>query len=320
MITLLPNITSKNWQLSTAGPGIISEGLQDIRQCLDTILRTTRGSLPLLPEFGSDIYKFIDTPRTTAIPNIIKAIIEGVVWEPRVKLVSIKHTEDVSNVKFFITYQLVDQELIDTLTLFLNGGFLTSDQVNAGFFILEGYFPPNASGRNYTISLVGDGVSVLPAIPIKGFSTIPEMYSWVVANWSQFGKWVLLPTKIVLYMPGDMFSTASLIIGISGTFSFTALFPDLDPGQHYDMLFMPDGVSPSDLFPDNINSIESALVFVRNYWGMYGTWNVEVVTVSASGDLGIDFGSDFSTGGGSQYSLTLITDSVNAALLQINAV
>ena len=70
MATTLADIRATNWQLSKQNIGQVVSGIEDIRQCVGIILTTTKGSCPLSPLFGSDIWKFIDTPVNTAVANI----------------------------------------------------------------------------------------------------------------------------------------------------------------------------------------------------------------------------------------------------------
>ncbi|MDF0764122.1 baseplate protein, partial [Escherichia coli] len=47
--------TSVFWQPALQAPGEIVRGLDDIRQAIQSILRTPRGSDPHRPEFGSNL-------------------------------------------------------------------------------------------------------------------------------------------------------------------------------------------------------------------------------------------------------------------------
>lgn len=91
----ISDIQTTEWQISTQGVGLIVQGTEDVRQCINTILLTRKGSDPLRPEFGCDIYQYIDKPVNRSIPQMIKSILEAIaMWEPRVKVISIKHEFD----------------------------------------------------------------------------------------------------------------------------------------------------------------------------------------------------------------------------------
>ena len=76
MATTLADIKATNWQLSDVMIGQVVEGINDIRQCIGIILTTTKGSDPMRPLFGSDIWRFVDSPINTAVANISAEIID----------------------------------------------------------------------------------------------------------------------------------------------------------------------------------------------------------------------------------------------------
>lgn len=309
MRTVLADIKSKNWQISTAGFGVIAEGLEDIRQCIDLILRTAKGSESFRPEFGSDIFQYIDSPITEAIPNIKRAILEAVdIWEKRVKVKKIEHAYEDDNLTFRITYQLIDQDFIDSLTLSLDGGFLSTADGNAGL-ILQAFYPPNPYGRQYTIDLIVDGASVTPPAPGSGFNSINGMFSWITNNWSYLGTWVQLVDRFVLYLKPDAATSASVAISLLTTqVRFDALLPNLPPGNYFGVDFKPNGLVPPVPYPGNIDNREQLLLWVRNNWGNYGTWEILPGTKDMHGDFSaLDFSSDFFIGSQGYYLILTST-------------
>jgi phage baseplate assembly protein W len=94
----LADIRSADWSLALdpqglpgSGIGNIVQGLADVNQCIQIILTTPKGSDPLRPTFGADVWRYIDAPINTAIPAIVREVTEAILrWEPRVTLVSIK--------------------------------------------------------------------------------------------------------------------------------------------------------------------------------------------------------------------------------------
>lgn len=58
---IAPNDT-RNWQVSMDDPAAIVEGVDDIVQSINIILTTIPGSDPLRPEFGSNVYQYLDKP------------------------------------------------------------------------------------------------------------------------------------------------------------------------------------------------------------------------------------------------------------------
>ncbi|MEW5885468.1 MAG: GPW/gp25 family protein [Pseudomonadota bacterium] len=78
-----------HWQVALGGDGYAT-GLDDLRQAIATILRTPRGSVPLRPEFGSDVARYLDHPINRARPHLVRETVEAIRrWEPRVSVVRV---------------------------------------------------------------------------------------------------------------------------------------------------------------------------------------------------------------------------------------
>lgn len=93
----LADIISVDWSLALDTPGVpgsglgnVVQGLADVNQCITIILTTPKGSDPLRPTFGADVWRYIDAPIGTAIPAIVREVTEAILrWEPRVTVVSV---------------------------------------------------------------------------------------------------------------------------------------------------------------------------------------------------------------------------------------
>ncbi|MFN3437785.1 MAG: GPW/gp25 family protein [Acidovorax sp.] len=84
-------ITASDWQLAIGQPGKALTGLADIAQCFRVILTTPKGSDPLRPDFGSDVWQYVDWPIAQALPHLVRECWDAItLWEPRVTLESIK--------------------------------------------------------------------------------------------------------------------------------------------------------------------------------------------------------------------------------------
>lgn len=120
-------ITLQDWQLSTAGPGQVSQGLDDIGQSIILAVTTEKGSDPMRPLFGSDVSKYLDLPLPTAAANITRAIVDAVnLWEPRVVLTSVSHTFGGQNrIDFRIGWELPGVSISGEVDVSF-GDFLTS--------------------------------------------------------------------------------------------------------------------------------------------------------------------------------------------------
>lgn len=94
----LQDVRSQNWQLSTSQTGEIVQGLADIMQCVDVILSTQKGSDPFRPNFGVDVFSFIDEPINAAVPILVREITEQIeLWEQRIRLTELRHEVRESN-------------------------------------------------------------------------------------------------------------------------------------------------------------------------------------------------------------------------------
>lgn len=78
------HISSVDWSSKLGAFGEIVEAYDDIRQCIDIILLTVKGSVPHRLDFGTDIYKYIDLPAKSTIPHLIYEATKAIEkWEPR---------------------------------------------------------------------------------------------------------------------------------------------------------------------------------------------------------------------------------------------
>jgi hypothetical protein len=112
MTKLLSQINSVDWQPKKGAIGEIVEGIDDIKQCIENILQTPKGSVPHNPEFGSDAWKYIDAPVNVAIPNIIRETIDAInMWETRVEVSTVDAEIDGSHVIINLSWKLQDSDI-----------------------------------------------------------------------------------------------------------------------------------------------------------------------------------------------------------------
>lgn len=91
--TTLADITSSDWSLKVGALGAVVQGLADVDQCIAIILTTPKGSDPLRPTFGADLWRYIDNPITVAVPSIVREVTAAIsMWEPRVTLLAVTAT------------------------------------------------------------------------------------------------------------------------------------------------------------------------------------------------------------------------------------
>lgn len=91
MLTRVQDIRAVHWQPKLSAFGEVVEGLEDIGQCIGTILTTRKGSDPHRPEFGANVWKYIDWPIGEAIPHVIREAMDAVArWETRAEVVRVE--------------------------------------------------------------------------------------------------------------------------------------------------------------------------------------------------------------------------------------
>lgn len=101
------DITAVHWQPRLGADGDVVEGIDDIAQCIATILLTRKGSDPHRPEFGSDIWQYIDWPVDRAAPHLVREVTLAIErWEPRAILVSVEPAIENARVVLRITWQI----------------------------------------------------------------------------------------------------------------------------------------------------------------------------------------------------------------------
>ena len=116
-MTTLNEITYVDWQLKLNEIGSVSEGIEDINQCIAIILSTQKGSVPHRPTFGSDILKYVDYPINSAKANIIRETVDAItLWETRVNVDSVSVEIDKTQLKIKVQWSLKEDSLVSSTT------------------------------------------------------------------------------------------------------------------------------------------------------------------------------------------------------------
>jgi len=117
-MTNLNEITYVDWQYKLNKIGESAEGIDDINQCIATILTTRKGSVPHRPTFGSDIYKYIDYPINEAIPHIVRETTDAItLWESRVKVVAVSVEINITTLVIKVEWKLTDSQIKNITTV-----------------------------------------------------------------------------------------------------------------------------------------------------------------------------------------------------------
>ncbi len=83
--------------------GVLLEGLEDLSQRVKLILETPKGSIPHDPEFGSEIYRYLDMPINRAKPFVIKEALKALKrWIPELEVKEIKVNSEGNRFSFEI--------------------------------------------------------------------------------------------------------------------------------------------------------------------------------------------------------------------------
>ncbi len=111
MTVSINDIKSADWQPKLGEIGSVVESIEDINQCIRIILATPKGSDPHRPEFGSDIWKYVDYPVKEAIPNIIRESVDAInAWEQRINISKVKAEIVESTIALQIEWMFKDSE------------------------------------------------------------------------------------------------------------------------------------------------------------------------------------------------------------------
>lgn len=269
------DIHTINWQLSLNSPGSIVTGMDDVRQCVDVILKTRKGEDPLRPHFGCGLFDWISKPNTAAIPNMKKEILEALrLYEPRITVQKIGHELVNGGVKFGIVYKLPYGDS-DFFELSTEGGEVSTGPELSQMILQADY---TEGAFRYTISLALGGADVLPPPPVGGFASISDLFAWVTNYWYLYGAWHWLfgQKKVVLYVPSNVAVYGAMSIQ-SLTNVLSAEIPVLtnSDDERYQIIF--NDASNTRIMPyngDDINTPGQILAFVQTNYGSYGTWSI----------------------------------------------
>lgn len=84
-------IAAADWQLRAGHVGDVVTGIDDVDQCVASILLTPKGSVAHRPTFGSDLWRYVDTPADQARPHIVRETLDALAaWEPRVEVAAVQ--------------------------------------------------------------------------------------------------------------------------------------------------------------------------------------------------------------------------------------
>jgi phage baseplate assembly protein W len=120
LMQIWSEIPSVDWTPKLGVLGDVAEGLDDIHQCIRVILSTPKRSIPHRPEFGSDLWRYLDRSISAALPYLVREVYEALeLWEPRIKVLGVSAVPDFDArqapgaVKMTIRWRLVADGSVD---------------------------------------------------------------------------------------------------------------------------------------------------------------------------------------------------------------
>lgn len=85
------------WQPRLGSLGDVVTALEDIAQCIATILGTVKGQVPHRPDFGLDPMAYVDMPFNRVKPRIVRDILQAIARdEPRATVVKVTVSPDTT--------------------------------------------------------------------------------------------------------------------------------------------------------------------------------------------------------------------------------
>lgn len=124
------DITAQYWSPQLGAFGEIVTDLADVAQAVRVICTTRLGERPLEPEFGSEIYKWIDAPLDVARVNIPVAIYNSLGrWEPRVIInsVQVDIAPNMAGVVILIDWSLAATPQVSNFDIITTADFQAPD-------------------------------------------------------------------------------------------------------------------------------------------------------------------------------------------------
>lgn len=114
---ILSEIKNSDWSLSVLNPGAVVEGVESIKQRIDTIIKTPKGSVPLNNAFGCDILLYQDKPLNN-IAAIKAEVLDALeTWETKAIVNKILITVGIGQLTLAIYFSVLGQEDSDENTV-----------------------------------------------------------------------------------------------------------------------------------------------------------------------------------------------------------
>jgi phage baseplate assembly protein W len=101
-----PAFDNSNYQLR------VSSGENNIKQSIDLLLQTPKGSRSLMPNFGSDLFRYVFTQNDASLQAEIINSVKQILLdnEPRIQVenVDVSSTDDINRIEINIIYYVIN--------------------------------------------------------------------------------------------------------------------------------------------------------------------------------------------------------------------
>lgn len=116
-ISTISTISARDWQPQLNGDAIVT-GLDDIEQCIHIILTTPQGSDAHRPDFGCELWRYLDWPQNRLTPYVIRATITALRrWEKRIAIVKVSLEQRSAAVQLNIEWRVLNTSTVQTTRL-----------------------------------------------------------------------------------------------------------------------------------------------------------------------------------------------------------
>lgn len=110
----LNDVTTNLWQLSLVNAGEIVQGIDDIKQQIEVVLFTVKGSDATRPQFGCGLYNKIDKPINQVRAEIVTEVLDALqIYVPLIEVLKINPTVNAEG----LLHVKVEFKIIDTVAV-----------------------------------------------------------------------------------------------------------------------------------------------------------------------------------------------------------
>lgn len=262
------DINNKNWQINATKPNQISIGLDDIEQSIQTILQTRKGEDCFRPDFGCDLWSWMDKPSNVAVPNIKKEILDSLgKFEPRISVVNILHYFKSGQPSFEIGYISKIDNTLGSYTLDAQ-----SNNIETATLVLSATYQ---EAFRYNISLVLNSSKVKPSPPEGGFSSLSDLFTWIQTNWYSYGQFLLVDNlKTIVFYARKEYTSGTMLID-SQKNVLSAIIPRKSPTNSYSLILSKLEVRELPYDDTSLFSPLSILRYAQSNYGSLGSWTLQ---------------------------------------------